>query len=102
MEQFSEFRNEFGNDFRNSENFRTFVLITGLFGASCAPITADLPWFVSSQYCLSPAESSVNSRSAVICFLSAGTFGNLLEACLSAMADNFLSNQVVLIDTKTF
>ena len=77
-------------------------IFLGLFGASRAPITADLPWFVSSQYCLSPAECRDNSRRAVICFLSAGTIGNRLEACSSAMADNFLSNQVVSIDTKTF
>ncbi len=69
---------------------------------SCAPITADLPWFVSSQYCLSPAECLDNSCSAIICFLSAGPIGNRLEACSSAMVDNLLSNQVVLIDTETF
>jgi hypothetical protein len=69
---------------------------------SCAPITADLPWFVSSQYCLSPAECLDNSCSAAICFLSAGPIGNWLEACLSAMEDNLLLNQVVSIDTETF
>jgi hypothetical protein len=77
-------------------------IFLGLFAASCAPITADLPWFVFPQYCLSPAECRDNSCSAVICFLSAGTIGNRLEACSSAMEDKFLSNQVVSIDTKLF
>ena len=80
----------------------------------CAPITADLPWFVCCKLCTNYGRSSLvcfltilsftcrMSRRAVICFLSAGTIGNRLEACSSAMADNFLSNQVVSIDTKTF